>query len=124
MSKSELLCGYSAVVLKRTLESLGNRLEELEKEGLAAVTVSKLSEYNSSIEYFLSEINAIVNNLEFSCRGIDRDELEKLKSWARGITSDLKDAIKRRDVKRLERAHLDVVSMKHYIPEALKRTVS
>jgi len=124
LAKSELLCGYSAAVLRRVLDSLVGKIEDLEKEGLATVTVSKLSEYNSSFEYFLSELEAIVNNLEYSCRGIDRDEFEKLKSYARIIRLELKDAIKRRDVKALEGAHLDAVTMKHYIPTALRRTES
>lgn len=123
LAKPELLCGYSAVVLRRVLDLLVGRIEDLEKEGLATVTASKLLEYNSSFEYFLSELDAIVNNLEYSCRGINRDELEKLKIYARGIRLGLVEAIKKRDVKALEGVHLDVVLMKHYIPEALKRTV-
>lgn len=124
MSKSELLCGYSAAVLRRVLDSLVGKIEDLEKEGLATVSVSKLLEYNSSFEYFLSELEGIVNNLEYSCRGIDRDELEKLKIYARGIRLGLVEAIKKRDVKALEGVHLDAVLMKYYIPEALRRTES
>jgi hypothetical protein len=100
------------------------KIEDLEKEGLATVSVSKLLEYNSSFEYFLSELEGIVNNLEYSCRGIDRDELEKLKIYARGIRLGLVEAIKKRDVKALEGVHLDAVLMKYYIPEALRRTES
>jgi len=124
LAKSELLCGYSAAVLRRVLDSLVGKIEDLEKEGLATVSVSKLLEYNSSFEHFLSELEGIVNNLEYSCRGIDRDELEKLKSYARIIRLELKDAIKKRDVKTLEGAHQDAVLLKHHIPTALRRTES
>ena len=124
MAKSELLCGYSAAVLRRVLDSLVGKIEDLEKEGLATVSVSKLLEYNSSFEHFLSELEGIVNNLEYSCRGIDRDEFEKLKIYARGIRLGLVEAIKKRDVKALEGVHLDAVLMKCYIPEALRRTES
>jgi len=124
LAKSELLCGYSAAVLRRVLDSLVGKIEDLEKEGLATVSVSKLLEYNSSFEHFLSELEGIVNNLEYSCRGIDRDEFEKLKIYARGIRLGLVEAIKKRDVKALEGVHLDAVLMKCYIPEALRRTES
>jgi len=124
MSRSELLCGYTASVLRRALDNIEWEIEKLRGEGLAKITSERLDEYRKILDYFLSEVDALVNNLHFSCKGIDKEELERLTSWLKVSKEDLKKAFEKKDEKILNMARVEIASMKHHIPTALRRTES